>query len=91
MLRDIHSANVLHRDIKGGNVCITSGGLGGVVIIDFGLAVPLQSTDEMVKKRKRSFSGTAEFAALAVHRLQGTWKNQLERYSEEFRPRVWAI
>jgi serine/threonine-protein kinase len=39
-----HSRNILHRDIKPGNILITKG--GEILLTDFGIAKPLRSTEE---------------------------------------------
>ncbi|MEE2786842.1 MAG: protein kinase [Myxococcota bacterium] len=54
----LHAAGHLHRDIKPSNILVTH--VGRVVLLDFGLATPLERIDV---RDIRGFSGTLEYMA----------------------------
>jgi formylglycine-generating enzyme required for sulfatase activity len=65
-----HAANILHRDLKPGNVLVQRSGGYSVRVIDFGLAVRFSAVQASVStsqpqrtRRDQSFAGTLEYAS----------------------------
>jgi formylglycine-generating enzyme required for sulfatase activity/serine/threonine protein kinase len=67
-----HAANILHRDLKPGNILVSRDGVGrwDVRVIDFGLAVPFTAVQASAStsqpqrtRRDQSFAGTLEYAS----------------------------
>ena len=68
-LAESHANNILHRDIKPGNILVTSG--GRVMLADFGIAKPLKASDDDPTDLTKAeiMMGTAKY--LSPEQVQG--------------------
>jgi serine/threonine protein kinase/WD40 repeat protein len=65
-----HGRNIIHRDLKPGNVIV--GDFGETIVIDWGLAKDLATTDESVSGAKREASTSGDDELTAAGSVLGT-------------------